>query len=423
MRYFIGIALLGAIACSCERNTGTIGLNHVNHNGFELGDHQSLPVVATSETFDSLHTSQPNFLMLGEYDDPIFGHAKASFVSQIILTGLSPDFGVNAIVDSAFLILPKAAVYGDSSAPLGFTVKRLGEVLSVDSSYLSSSSFTGVELLCDTVIEHPRNGTALVVRMDTGFFQSWVVDASQNTPGHFASNTDFVSYLPGLILEPKPGNQAMYSFNKTVQDIRVRLYYSNDSLRNDTVGKGVLPFDMLLWEIARSANVFELDHSNASFNLGSQDSVNGEHTVYLQAMGGSAIRLNMVGLDSLRGKGLLVNHASLRIPVREGSALIYSAPNSILGLVPRGNSRPLLRDYYNANPGGALMVQSVLRDRYYTLEITRHVQRLLSNTDSASPEILIVPASMAGSAHRAVINGNLDPVAPITLELYTAKPF
>ena len=403
MRHFIGFVLLGAILFSCERNTGTIGLNHVNHNGFELGDHQSLPVVATSETFDSLHTSQPNFLMLGEYDDPVFGHAKASFVSQIILTGLSPDFGVNAIVDSAFLILPKAAVYGDSSAPLGFTVKRLGEVLSVDSSYLSSSSFTGVELLCDTVIEQPRNGTALVVRMDTGFFQSWVVDASKNTPEHFASNTDFVSYLPGLILEPKPGNQAMYSFNKSVQDIRVRLYYSNDSLRNDTVGKGVLPFDMLLWEIARSANVFELDHSNASFNHGSQDSVNGEHTVYLQAMGGSAIRL--------------------RIPVREGSALIYSAPNSILGLVPRGNSRPLLRDYYNANPGGALMVQSVLRDRYYTLEITRHVQRLLSNTDSASPEILIVPSAMAGSANRAVINGNLDPVAPITLELYTSKPF
>jgi hypothetical protein len=69
-----------------------------------------------------------------------------------------------------------------------------------------------------------------------------------------------------------------------------------------------------------------------------------------------------------------------------------------------------------------LVVSSPLRDRVYTLEITKFVQQWLNGKDSNEAKILLVPDRMSSSAARAVLNGNLDPFDPIRLDLYVTKP-
>ena len=421
------IGLLGVlILAGCERNTGDIGLGYVDGNSAVLGYHQSLPIVATTVPYDSMYTSQPNALLVGGYDDPVFGRLDVKTASQLLLVGLQPDFGSNATADSVFLVMPYSGYYGDSAQELRIHVQRLVDTLAMDSSYLSTQQFSGAETLVDTVLEHPTSRGGLVLDLDTAFFQQWIIDASSTDPTHFELNSSFVEYLPGILISSDQNAQSIYGGDVTdlTAPPRIRIYYSNDSLRvlGDTVAQ-YMAYELAFNSAARSLNMVTADHSQASFDLTNQDTTLGENTTYIQALGGVVTEVKLEGLQALRDSNLLVNYATLTIPVREGSAISYQAPERILGVIQRGNSRALIRDYMNsADPGGDLIVHGVLRDRKYVLELTRHVQNILNQKDSAYPRILIVPEGLTSSPRRAILNGNLDPVSPIRFDIYTTKP-
>jgi len=424
-KLFLG--LLGMIALAgCERNTGDIGLDYVNGNSADLGYHQSVTVVATTQPYDSMYTSQPNALLVGGYDDPVFGRIDVKSASQLLLVGLQPDFGSNATADSVFLVMPYSGYYGDSAQDLRVHVQRLVDTLALDSSYLSTQQLSGAETLVDTILEHPTSRNGMVLVLDTAFFQQWIIDASVSEPEHFELNSKFIEYLPGIIFSSDQTAQSIFGGDVTelTAPPRIRIYYSNDSLRalGDSVPQ-YMAYELAFNSAARSLNMVTADHSQATFDMSNQDTTAGEITTYLQALGGVVTEVKLDGLQPLRDSGYLVNYATLTIPVREGSAITYQAPQRILGVVQRGNSRALIRDYMNSSdPGGDLIVHGVLRDRKYVLEITRHVQNLFNQKDSAYPRILIVPEGLTSSPRRAILNGNLDPVNPIRLDIYTTKP-
>jgi len=332
----VGLALLALV--SCERNTGEIGLDFVDQNALKIGKLKGVDVVSYTEPFDSLITMRPSFLMLGSYEDPVFGKASAHFATQVILSTIGPDFGVNATVDSVFMYLPFVGFYGDTSASFGLKVSHLDQHLSADSVFYGHSVFTGSTVLADTVIQpqpsRKRRVSGMVapnevlgLRLNRAFFQSHIVDAAKDTTSEdFQSNTAFLEYFRGLYVEGHAGNQAIYQFSPSDQDMRIRFFFTNDSLRADTVGPGYGVYDLLAWNVVNSANSFSFDKSQADFDLGSQDTLVGELTTYMQGMGGAVTVVDLVGLPAIRDSNYFVNYAELRIPVREGSALTYATP-------------------------------------------------------------------------------------------------
>jgi hypothetical protein len=432
-KLFLALAALALIGVACERNTGEIGLDFVDQNSLKIGKLESVEVVATTEAFDSLVTEKPAYLMLGSYEDPIFGKASANFATQVILSTMQPDFGENATVDSVFMYLPFIGFYGDTAASFGLTVKQLDQHISADSTYYAHSVFTGSTVLADTVVQ-PQPGRkrrvhgmvapneVIGLRLNTAFFQSQIVDASADSAADFSSNTNFLEYFRGIYVEGHAGNKAIYQFSPGDQDMRIRFFFTNDSLRADTVGPGYSVYDLLAWNVVKSANTFAFDKSQADFDLDAQDTLVGELTTYVQGMGGAMTVVRLTGLQALKDSNYFVNYAELRIPVREGTALQYANPAKLTALLVSGNDRSLLTGYVNGDPGGQLVVSSPLRDRVYTLEITKFVQQWLNGKDSNEAKILLVPDRMSSSAARAVLNGNLDPFDPIRLDLYVTKP-
>jgi hypothetical protein len=432
-KLFLALAALALVGVACERNTGEIGLDFVDQNSLKIGKLESVEVVATTEAFDSLVTEKPAYLMLGSYEDPIFGKASANFATQVILSTMQPDFGENATVDSVFMYLPFIGFYGDTAAPFGLTVKQLDQHISADSTYYAHSVFTGSTVLADTVVQ-PQPGRkrrvhgmvapneVIGLRLNTAFFQSQIVDASADSAADFSSNTNFLEYFRGIYVEGHADNQAIYQFSPGDQDMRIRFFFTNDSLRADTVGPGYSVYDLLAWNVVKSANTFVFDKSQADFDLDAQDTLAGELTTYVQGMGGAMTVVRLTGLQALKDSNYFVNYAELRIPVREGSALRYANPAKLTALLVSGNDRSLLTGYVNGDPGGQLVVSSPLRDRVYTLEITKFVQQWLNGKDSNEAKILLVPDRMSSSAARAVLNGNLDPFDPIRVDLYVTKP-
>ena len=431
-RTLLALAVMALLGTACERNTGEIGLDFVDQNSLKIGKLETVSVVSTTEPFDSLVTENPSFVMLGSYSDPVFGISTAHFATEVILSTIQPDFGQNATVDSVFMYLPFAGFYGDTSAMFGLSVKHLEQGISKDSTYYANSSFLGGTVLVDTVVQ-PQAGRkrrihgmvapneVIGLRLKTSFFQERIIDASADSSVDFSSNTHFLDYFGGLYIESHASNSAIYQFAPGDQDMRIRFFFTNDSLRADTVGLGYSVYDLLAWNVVKNVNCFSFDKGQAVFNLLDQDTLQGETTTYVQGMGGAMTVLRLNGLKELRDSNYFVNYAELRIPVREGTALEYATPAKLTALFMDGDERSLLTGYLNSDPGGRLLISSPLRERVYTLDVTKFVQQWLIGKAVYEPKILLIPERMSSSAARAVLNGNLDPVDPVRLEMYVTQ--
>ena len=131
---FLALMLLPFFAC--ERNSGSIAIDFVDGTGFEADYFDTIEVISTSETLDSLVTLNPSSLLIGKYIDPIFGSSSSQFVSEFVLASTAPDFGdSNVTVDSAFILLPYSGWYGDTTADFGIKISHLDDEIMDDSLY------------------------------------------------------------------------------------------------------------------------------------------------------------------------------------------------------------------------------------------------------------------------------------------------
>ena len=434
---FFGVFALAAALVgltSCEKSSGTIGIDFADDSQLSFGSLKAVSIASWTEDFDSLITLMPNALMVGSYDDPVFGRPSVSFGAQVILRSVAPKFGLNATLDSAIMILPYSGWYGDTSAAFTVRVNRSAAPLT-DSIYYGFSALSPGFLLCDTtfspdaVLKTLKSGArvgkaALALRLDPARLEQWIIDEAQARPSNFSTNQLFIEYFRGLVVSGGPGNQAVYQFNPGDPSAKIRLFYTNDSIRSDTSAAGK---DFGLYELAFSSGVqsfnrIEFDRASAEFDLANQDSILGETTTYVQGLGGAVTMLRLDGLKAIADSGYVVNYAELVVPVREGSNLRYAAPASLNILQVDGYSRTLIRDYARGNIGGNFTATGVLRKGAYRFVVTRHVQDLLRNGDTASFKMMLVPERMASSAARAVLHGSADAVEPMSLNLWYTKP-
>ncbi|MEY4968939.1 MAG: hypothetical protein RLZZ261_710 [Bacteroidota bacterium] len=426
--------LVVSVFTSCEKSNGEVGIDFVDESALAFGDKQSVSIRSWSEEYDSLLTLRPNALVVGSYDDPVFGRPTASFATQLILASVAPNFGTNPTVDSVFMIMPYAGWYGDTSAAFRIKVHRSAVPLT-DSVYYGFSALSPGLPLCDTtfrpdaIVKTLKTGVrsgkaALALRLDAAKMQQWIVDEAIARPGNFSSNAAFIDYFRGIVVSGTDQNQAMYQFNPGDAAARIRIYYTNDSIRADTSAAGK---DYGLYQMAFSSGVqsfirITYDRSSAQFDLAAQDTTLGEPTTYIQGMGGAVTVLRLDGLRALVDSGYVVNYAELVVPVREGSNLRHAVPASLSILHVNGSTKTLIRDYLRGNPGGSFSASGVLRKGAYKFVVTRHVQDLLRYGDTASFKMMLVPERMASSPARVVLHGNRDAVAPMSLNLWYTKP-
>jgi len=434
MRRIVAVAVLAFALASCEKSTGEIGLDFVDGSQFAFGTKSSVAMRTHTEAFDSLVTLRPAALLVGSYQDPVFGRPTASFATQLVLSSVAPDFGANPTVDSVFMILPYSGWYGDTTAAFSIKVQRSDSALT-DSVYYAFSTVAAGETLCDTSfvpkagVKTLRTGvrvgeTSMFLKLNRQKFQEWIVDASTANPSVLASNAAFLDYFHGLIVSGGPNNETMYQFNPGDASAKVRIFYTNDSIRADTSINGLDygVYDMQWTSGVQSFNMITHDRSQAAFDLATQDTLVGEPSVYIQGLGGAVTVLNMDGLRALRDSGYVVNYAELVVPVREGSNLKYQAPGGLSVLQVKGSAKTLIRDYQRGSVGGTFSATGVLRKGAYRFEITRHVQDLLGLDSTSSYQMMLIPERMASSPLRAVLHGNADAVEPMSLNLWYTKP-
>jgi hypothetical protein len=423
------------IFMACEKSTGEIGLDQVIDSKALLGTKKNVPLLAYSAPFDSIVTKGASREIAGSYIDPIFGEVRAAFNTHLLLSLLNPDFGSDAICDSVVMFVGYDGYYADTNAPVTFVVNALGEFLNPDSTYHSNYVFDlGAELGRTTTIPHPNTDVydegklvspALKLKLDKAYFQSQLINASRLAKQYFGSNNQFIEHMYGFQLRTEGTGSGLTYFDISNLASLVRVYYRETPA--DTVAN---TYEMYYGIFSSgnyvSVNSFEQDYSQASFNLQMQDTVNGEATLYVQAMGGVCTRIELPDMKQYADSGFIINKAELIVPVRDGSVSRYNVPNQLLLLEDKGDVKNLVenRRFYNGQlygtQTGGNIVTGELRDKKYTFLITRLVDKHINSSDTLYPLILI-PSSSASQGWRAVLNGYQDPYEPMEFNIYYTK--
>ena len=94
---------------SCDSEYSTIGANLVDDDHFDFELNEDILLNAYSQATGPVQTNNLTVLGLGEFNDEFFGQTKASFVTQLQLPTLAPDFGTAITIeptDSVYLYIP-----------------------------------------------------------------------------------------------------------------------------------------------------------------------------------------------------------------------------------------------------------------------------------------------------------------------------
>lgn len=108
---------------SCDQDFNTIGSDVIGDDHFGLEKKEDVNVIAYTKSTGQVQSNNLPSNMLGYYSDPFFGTTKASFVTQLTLASVNPNFGFEADItttDSVYLYVPylsKQTATGSGNEP------------------------------------------------------------------------------------------------------------------------------------------------------------------------------------------------------------------------------------------------------------------------------------------------------------------
>jgi len=335
--------VLGSIVLwNCEPDADSLGSQFFS--GADAIDASYDIIAYNINNNDSIRSdaSKLDSAVIGAFSDPLFGMQKASYVTQVRLSSPDPDFGENAALDSAVLVVKPAYststeavftdedyVYNDDDnkdvpakkVVTSYQVVKYGKdkildentvfnikVHEVDdflgasteevhsnkvisaSNLIGSKTFNGV-VYAIKVTKDSDNSELFVrdagirIPLDQAFFQNKIL-AKGGSP-ELADVATFIRYFKGIKLSVEENDG--YLFKIAPNSLELNLYYKNDV--KDTEGnvtKKAQKFSLFLGSSNTHFSQFTFDRP-PSFNdamASANDTINGNPKLYLQGTGG-----------------------------------------------------------------------------------------------------------------------------------------
>ncbi len=440
-RAIVLIAPFLFIACEKSAGSGELGFNQVI--GGQAGvDSLKLDVITYTRKVDSVLVALPfndqvNLVggyrgnrLAGRLVDPYLGVAEASIVSQMVLSQVNADFGDSPVVDSVNLILRYSGHYGDTSKLMSLEVFELAESLSDDSTFYSSfKPQLGTKIGgLNNFIPRPNSTItidgetlppALIIPLDVDYFQQNFADVGNGSFPSFSTNNDFIEYFKGIVIKAEDNSDGSILYFSLENSLSEAVIYFHNNSDTSTIE---VTFSQSLSRVPIGFSVFQQDYSNAAFDLQNQDTQNGELTTYVQSMGGVTTVINIPDLDTIVGKGWVINRALLELYTQRGTGSGL-APNA--RVEPREEEESSIGDrILDFTSGGGLGNGTIrvgqLRDNRYIFDLSRYVFSVANGEERDN--LIIVPTSFSTTANRTLLRGGSDPVEPAQLIIYYTKP-
>lgn len=317
---------------ACE-NPNEIGFNLVDGDGTSTTYTDTLSIDASTILLDSAYTSDNNFILSGNAEDPLFGNINAtaylqpSFVSiPSSSTGAKYSFTLDTtasvtVFDSLVLRLVNSGImFGDSVTKVNFGIFRLKNGLSGSKRYTNFESEeynpTPLRTFSVNIDDFRKKGSdsLLILRYklphEVGVELSKLVGTTDNA-------TLFKSF-PGFAIAPISGGKCIYGLNVgALGTTTSTLQYFYHVTGKTTVKEYDFDFSGPRYTHTK------VDRSNTPLKglVKTKDEISSKSTnglTYLQGVTGVATKLKLKGFNAISNKSL-VNQAVLTVEVNKES--------------------------------------------------------------------------------------------------------
>ncbi len=293
-------------------------------------DTMLLPVEAyTFLDQDSILLDKTEQYLLGWINDPMFGTTSAAISLQLLPQTYPYSFAVgkdSLTIDSCVLSLTYNGSYGDTTAVSKVNVYRITDPNFKSNRYyplsylpnfstgdfLGTASFKVSDLRKKYNTRYSNDSVfdQLRIPLDTAFGR--LILNQNNTTGAFQNDTIFKQFFNGLTIIPDTsasGNVINY-FQLNGERTRINIYYHqlNREGKKDTI---VARLNFVA-DTVRSASANKVYRNyNGSTVAPLLNSTTPSSLVYLQSGPGTAVRISVPGLDTIRNKSYIIHRAEL----------------------------------------------------------------------------------------------------------------
>lgn len=326
------ILLLGLLSlASCRKTPEKIGNNlQPTTTLITVAFDDAQDIMAATYEIPKVATTNLNYALLGNMNDPVFGITNCDFYTQISLSTESQTWGDGAVTDSVVLCLTYNGYYGDTTEYLNVRIYEVTEeMIDADSvTYYSNTTLEYNPTVLADLSFRPRPHTAPDTVLDRGVLRiplnPSLGDYYIENEDRMTSNTEFKEFFKGLYVDCEQTNAegSVCYFNLTHSYTYLRVYYHNNT---DTL---YYDFDINSSDVR--FNHYEHDYSGSEIDF--YDTVNNQK-LYVQGVGGTRARIKFPALiewaDSLN-TNVVINEAKLILTGAVTDTAEYLPPVSLV---------------------------------------------------------------------------------------------
>lgn len=428
--------LITILSCGTDTDAGefVVGSDYLAlDNKVVLID--TVTVEMSTINFDSLVTSSQSRILIGNYDDPVFGKVKSNSYFQLASSSYTLNNGgsdtetTNYVFDSIAMILKyDNYYYGDTTKVQTFDIHRLTQKVkpnSEDDSFYNNSVLSYSDESIGTISYKPRpiEKDSITIKMNDAFGAALFQKLKTREITDFDS---FSEYLKGLALVSSTANSSsVIGFHAATS--KIRLYYSK--YQADTEETPYI-IDFTISEATKQFNSISLDKTGtllqnlpiASSKLSSSLT---NRQGFIQSGTGVACRIDFPNIKQLKyisDKGAIVSAELLLKPINNSFSEQYPLADSLKVYVADNLNRisGSLENGAGAYVYGALNKKS---DEFnenlgYVIPIGSFLQKeMWKQSDSRSSLILTLPV-ISKAVNRIVLGDQKHPNNKIQLKIY-----
>ena len=318
-KFVIGFVGMVVIFWGCKSDINDLGKDLLFPGDLvNVRNYSEKNIMAYTFTDGNQRTDEPEYNLLGTFNDPIFGKTTADFACQFRLSAYPDSLktsSINPQIDSLVLSLVYKEVYGDTLTPQHIKVYELGSNLDIDQKYYQNTDLKSMskgelvgeknyipkfKLFFDSLATTPTPGSTkatpkdlkiqeIKIKLDQKLITKLMAADSLT----WSDNDKFIQYFKGLYIEAGDLTQG-----GGIMRINALGNGSNMAIHFHTNTTDSLTYIYRINDSAARVSRFVHDYSNTSFaaNLDKTDAQ--DSLIYLQTTGGLRTKIFIPNLDN-----------------------------------------------------------------------------------------------------------------------------
>ena len=434
-RLFIGL-FFGIMITSCDSDVDA-GQFVVGSDNLAVTNKVILIDTATVEVatinFDSLITSGQSRILLGNYDDPIFGKVSSDSYFQLtsssynLQTTSSDTEGANYVFDSIRMVLvPDKYYYGDTTQVQSISIHRLLQKVKPntdDDNFYNNSTlnYDAVNIGTASFLPKPLKQDTVFVKMDNSFGDALFQKLKTR---EITTEDEFIEYFKGLVIRSTAANSSSVA-GFQVSSV-LQLYYSKKVTDEQT---SILK-EFAISDVAKQFNKISLDRTGTVLKdlpgtTGRLSSDLTENKSFIQSGTGLACRIDFSNIKELKyitEKGAIVDAQLFIKPVNNTYSKNHPLPDSLnVYVADQLNRISGTLNSATGNPIYAILNKD--EDEFdenigYSIPLGTFMQNEMVKTSDSKLALILTIPTISKAVNRVVLGNQKNTGNKIELKIY-----